>query len=44
MHKILVFILVAITLLPWSNFTNAALINEAFKNQQSNVQVRLLEY
>jgi len=40
MRKILVFILVGITLLPWSNFTNAALINEAFKNQQSNVQVK----
>jgi len=40
MRKILVFILVGITLLPWSNFTDAATINEIFKNQQSNVQVK----
>jgi len=40
MRKILVFILVGITLLPWSIFTDAATINEIFKNQQSNVQVK----
>jgi molybdopterin converting factor small subunit len=40
MRKLLILILVGFTLLQWSKFVAATTLNEAYKNQQSNVQVR----
>jgi molybdopterin converting factor small subunit len=40
MRKLLILILVSFTLLQWSSFAEAASLNEAYKNQQSNVQVK----
>ena len=40
MRTLLVLILVSITLLQWSNFAKATSLNHAYKNQQSNVQVK----
>jgi molybdopterin converting factor small subunit len=40
MRKLLVLILVSVTLLQWSNFADATALNEAYKNQQSNIQVK----
>ena len=40
MRKLLVLILVSFTLLQWSNFADATALNEAYKNQQSNIQVK----
>ena len=40
MRKLLILILVGLTFLQWSNFANATSLNEAYKNHQSNVQVK----
>jgi molybdopterin converting factor small subunit len=40
MRRIFVLILVIFTLLQWSNFADATSLNEAYKNQQSNIQVK----
>jgi len=40
MRKLLILILVGFTFLQWSSFTNATSLNEAYKNHQSNVQVK----
>lgn len=40
MRKLLIFILVGFIFLPWSIFANATSIHEAYKNHQSNIQVK----
>ena len=40
MHKLLIQILVSFIFLQWSSFADATSINEAYNNQQSNVQVQ----
>lgn len=40
MRKLLILILIGFTFLQWSNFVNASSLKEAYKNHQSNVQVK----
>lgn len=40
MRKLFILILVSFTLLQWSIFANATTVNDAYKHQQSNVQVK----
>ena len=40
MRKLLVFIWVSFTLLQWSSFADATSLGDAYKKQQSNVQVK----
>ena len=40
MRKLLVLILISFTLSQWSSFADATSLNEAYKNQQSNIQVK----
>jgi hypothetical protein len=40
MRKLLILILVGFTFLQWSSIANATSLYEAYKNHQSNVQVR----
>jgi hypothetical protein len=40
MRKLFILILVGFTFLQWSSFANATSLNEAYKNRQSNVQVK----
>ena len=40
MRKLLVLILISFTLMQWSSFADATSLNEAYKNQQSNIQVK----
>jgi hypothetical protein len=40
MRKLLILILAGFTLLQWSSFADATSLNEAYKNQQSNVQIK----
>ena len=40
MRKLLVLILISFTLMQWSSFADATSLNEAYKNQQSNILVK----
>lgn len=40
MRTQLILILVSLTLLQWSNVVHATSLNQAYKNQQSNIQVK----
>ena len=40
MIKVLIFILISLTLFPWSNFAEATSFKEAYENHQSDVQIK----
>ncbi|NQY87134.1 MAG: hypothetical protein HRT51_05175 [Colwellia sp.] len=40
MKKLLLYLLVGFTFLQWTTFAEATYLNEAYKNHQSNIQVK----